>query len=71
MRQKNKVLLDKKVVVHVQDNALKDYYLYENLYKAKSSLAMQLRTKKIGFNAFLVRQRVLNVSSNCTCKHPD
>jgi len=57
--------------VHVQDNALKDYCLHKNLYKAESSLAMQLRTKKIGFNAFLVRQRVLNVSSDCTCKYPD
>jgi len=71
MRQRNKVLLDKRVVVHVRDNALKDYCLYENLYKAKSSLAMQLRIKKIGFNVFLARQRVLNVSLDCTCGYPD
>jgi len=71
MRQRNKVLLDKRVIVYVQDNALKDYCFYKNLYKAKSSLAIQLYTKKIGFNMFLVQQRVLNVSSNCTCKYLD
>ena len=32
---------------------------------------MQLRIKKIGFNVFLARQRVLNVSSDCTCGYPD
>jgi len=71
MKQKNKVLLDKRVVVHIQDNTLKDYYLYKNLYKAKSSLAIQLYTKKIGFNVFLIQQRVLNVSLNCTYKYLD
>jgi len=71
MRQRNKVLLDKRVAAHVRDNALKDHCLHENLYKAESSLAMQLRTKKIGFNAFLARQRVPNVSSDCTCGYPD
>jgi len=36
MKQRNKVLLDKRVVVHVQDNALKDYCLHENLYKCQA-----------------------------------
>jgi len=71
MRQRNKVLPDKRVVAHVRDNALKDYYFHENLYKAESSLAMQLHTKKIGFNAFLARQRVPNVSPDCTCGYPN
>ena len=67
----NKVPPDKRVAAHVRDTTLKDHCLHENLYKAESSLATQLRTEKIGFNAFLAQLRVPNVSSDCTCGHPD
>ena len=52
-RQRNKVPPDKRVAAHIWDAALKDPHLHENLYKAESSLATQLRTEKIGLNAFL------------------
>src|SRR5450755_1240857 len=71
VRQRNKVPPDKRVAAHVRDTTLKDPHLHDNLYKAESSLATQLRTEKIGFNAFLARQRVPNVTSDCTCGYPD
>jgi hypothetical protein len=71
VRQRNGVPLDKRDAAHALDTTLKDLYLHDNLYKAESSLATQLRTEKIGFNAFLARQRVPNVTPDCTCGYPN
>jgi hypothetical protein len=65
VKQRNKVPLDKRVAALIQDDTLKDPHLYDNLYKEESSLATQLRMEKIGFNAFLARQRVPNVTLDC------
>ena len=71
VRYRDRVPPDKRVAAHVRDITLKDPHLHDNLRKAESSLATQLRTEKIGFNAFLARQRVPNVIPDCTCGYPN
>ena len=71
VKQRNKVPPDKRVAALIRDDTLKDPHLHDNLYKAESSLATQLRTEKIGFNAFLARQRVPNVTADCPCGYPN
>jgi hypothetical protein len=70
-KQRNKVPPDKRVAAHTRDDTLRDLRLHDNLRKAESSVATQLRTEKIGFNAFLARQKVPNVAPGCSCGHPN
>ena len=58
-------------MAHTRDDTLRDLRLYDNLRKAESSLATQLRTKKKGSNAFLARQKVPSVAPGCSCGHPN
>ena len=51
----------------MRDDSLKDPHLHNNLSRAESSLATQLRTEKVGLNAFLAQQRVPGVAPSCTC----
>jgi hypothetical protein len=67
--QRDKVPPDKRAAAHMWDDSLKDPYLYDNLSKAESSLATQLRTEKMGLNVFLAQQRVPGIAPSCTCKY--
>jgi hypothetical protein len=71
VKRRNKIPPDKRATAFVRDDPLKDLHLHKGLRKAESSLATQLCTEKIGFNAFLARQRVPNVTPNCYCGYPN
>ena len=45
--------------------------LYKNRTKPFSSILIQLRTEKIGFNAFLNNARVPNIEALCDCKEEE
>ena len=68
-KHRDKVPPDKRVAAFARRDILENLHLHDNLLKAESSLATQLRTEKIGFNAFLARQGVPGVIPNCFCGH--
>ena len=45
--------------------------IHKNLNRAKSSIAMQLRSEEIGFNSYLHRRKFPGVDSpRCQCGYP-